>query len=89
MAARSVALLAVLCAGCSFHAPVYPWHRPGASLVLSEQDRAALKVDEDTCTQERDHSALRLFSGAAWYDATQQSYFKDCMEARGWTKEPQ
>jgi len=74
-------------AGCAFHAPAYSWHRPGASLALSDQDRAALKADEDTCAEERNRSGLRMFWGAVWYDVTQRTLYKDCMEARGWTKE--
>jgi len=78
---------AFVLAGCTFSAPAYSWHRAGSSLSLSEQDRAALKTDEDACVDERNRSGLRMFAGAAWYDATQRTYYKDCMEARGWTKE--
>jgi hypothetical protein len=81
-------LAGLIFAGCAFHAPTYSWHRPGGSLPLSEQDRAALKADEDACVEERNSSGVRyMFWGATWYDVTQQSLFKDCMEARGWTKD--
>ena len=84
--ARLVVMLAML-GGCAFHPPTYSWHRPGASVAFSESDRAALKADEDACTQERNSSSVRMFSGAVWYETTQRTLFKDCMEARGWTKE--
>ncbi len=83
----TVVLALPVLAGCAFHAPVYSWHRPGASLALAEQDRAALKADEDACAEERNRSGLRMFWGALWYEVTQRTLYKDCMEARGWTKE--
>jgi hypothetical protein len=46
-----------------------------------------LKADEDACTQERNSSSLRMFTGALWYETTRRTIFKDCMEARGWKKE--
>jgi hypothetical protein len=81
-----IGLLGAVLAGCAFHAPAYSWHRPGASLV-AEQDRAALKADEDACAEERNRSGLLMFWGAVWYEVTQRTLYKDCMEARGWTKE--
>ena len=91
MDARSVipwALLALLVlTSCAYRAPKYAWHRPGASGVLSEQDRTALNADEASCVEERNRSGTRMFWGAAWYEAAQKSAYKDCMEARGWAKE--
>ena len=87
---RMMTVLALLVlAGCAFEAPRYSWHRPGGSSLPPEQDLAVLKADEDACVQERNSSSLRMFYGALWYDVTQRTIYKDCMEARGWTKEEQ
>jgi len=84
---RVTTMLAVFAlAGCAFQAPAYSWHRPGGSSPPAEQNQAVLKADEDACAEERNRSSLRMFYGAFWYDATQRTIYKDCMEARGWTK---
>jgi hypothetical protein len=94
MALRSISrvttvLALFVLAGCAFQAPAYSWHRPGGSSPPSEQDRMVLRADEDACAEERNRSSLRMFYGALWYDVTQRTIYKDCMEARGWTKEEQ
>ena len=74
-ATRIAALLFIL-SGCSI--PKYAWHK-------SDADSTMLATDEKACWQEQ--PPWFLTPGSWMGDAIRRTQFKDCMEARGWTKE--
>ena len=77
MATRIAALIALfMLSACSI--PNYTWHKSGV-------DQTMLATDEKACWDRQ--PPWFVTPGSAMGDPIRRTGFKDCMEARGWTKE--